>query len=143
MLRRSARASGLACLMFAIIGVAAAAPVRAACGLTEEAVAAAPVAFVGDLSAVSADGLTATFQVEDVWHASGLQIGAEIDVAIADGGVPATLKITDDGCLRFLVLANIIDQQCFHPGPYFRSSYPWDASYATFAAGDSPPGQPT
>lgn len=143
MSKRSARASRLACLVLAIVGVTAVgvAPVRAACGLTEEAVAAAPAALVGILTAVSADGLTATFQVEEVWQATGIEIGDETEVAIADGGVPATLQMPPDGTLlRFLVLAKVT-----HEGGLVTQlscsifAYPWDASYATFAPADYHP----
>jgi hypothetical protein len=121
-------------VVFVIGTLAGASPVRGACGLTEEAVANAPVVFVGALTAVTPDGRTGTFLVEDVWRGEGLQAGTDVDVSVVDGGVPATVQMPPDGTQhRFLVLAKEVQSgELVTGGSCSNFAYPWDDSYAAF-----------
>jgi hypothetical protein len=128
-------------LLFATLVVAGAAePVRAACGVTAEAVRDAEVAFVGTLTGVSADGLTGTFDVEEVWRGTTIEADAPAVVEVATGGVFGVFEMPPDGSVaRYLVLAAATDDGELHTGRNCSVfPFPWADSYSAFQPTDRP-----
>jgi hypothetical protein len=122
-------------LLLATLFVAGAAdPVRAACGVTADAVREAEVAFVGGLTGVSGDGLTGTFDVEEVWRGTLIEAGEPAVVEVAAGGVFGVFEMPPDGSvLRYLVLAAATDDGELRTGRNCSVfPFPWDDSYPTF-----------
>ena len=133
--RSTARARLGLGLAFAISGlVLSTTPARAACGLTAEAVGAAPVAFVGSLIGVSSGGATGTFEVEDVWKGGSLEAGELVTVEVEPGGVFGPFELPPDGeRVQYLVLAAVDDEGRLTTGG--RCSvfpFPWSADYVEF-----------
>jgi hypothetical protein len=116
-----------------------AAPAMAACGLTPEAVAQADVAFVGLLADVSADGNSASFQVEEIWRGSGLAVGEGVAIDTTNSLQSLDLPPSGAPAPRYLVLASVVGGQ-LHTGDSCEVfPYPWDAAYAAFRPADAPP----
>jgi len=114
-------------------------PAQAACGLTDESVAKAQVVFVGLLAEVSADGHTATFQVEEVWRGSELVVGKGVAVDTTNALQRLELPPAGVSPSDYVVLANTVDGQ-LHTGDSCEIfPFPWDASYAAFRSADAPP----
>lgn len=114
-------------------------PAAAACGLTVEAVAEAEVVFVGRLADVSADGNSATFNVEEIWRGSGLVVGGAVAVDTTNSLQQLELPPAGARASRYLVLANTVGGQ-LHTGDSCEVfPFPWDASYAAYRPADAPP----
>ena len=113
-------------------------PTLAACSLTAEAVAAAPIAFVGTLTDVSADGAQAIFEVEDVWRGLDLSAGVSSPEVVAS---PGRFQMPPAGtpAIRFLVLAHTVDGMLRTGDECRLFPFPWDASYAAFRPRAAPP----
>lgn len=141
--RPTARARFGLGIAIAISGlVLSTAPARAACGLTAEAVGAAPVAFVGSLVGVGSGGATGTFEVEDVWKGRSLAAGELVTVEVEPGGVFGLFELPPEGeRVRFLVLAALSDDGRLTTGA--RCSlfpFPWSPDYTEFRPLDAPAG---
>jgi len=124
-------------------------PAQAACGLTAESVARAEVAFVGTLTAVSADGAIGTFEIEDVWRSAEIGLAGTVEVAASPGTFQ--LPPANVPAFRYLVLAHSFGGTLSTGDSCELFPFPWDDSYAVFkptvvstppapAEGGGPPG---
>ena len=119
--------------------MAMATPALAACGLTAESVAKAPVSFVGLLADASADGSTATFEVQEIWRGGGLVVGKAVVVDTTNSLQRLELPPSGVPPSSYLVLATTVGGQ-LHTGDSCEIfPFPWDASYAAFRPADAPP----
>lgn len=117
-------------------------PVRAAtCGMNENLVANADVAFVGTMTALSATGDRATFAVTEVWSARDLPPVVQISTTAGEWA----MSPPDAGVQSFLVLADVVENtlvmrfEC--DVAHATLAFPWDPSYAAFRPGTAhPPG---
>lgn len=133
----------LRALPAAALGVALLAapiPARAACGVTADAVAEAPVVFVGTLVGATDDGTLGIFQIEDVWRgadlAADLAAGSEVEVDAA----PGTFALALDGpAFQYLLLVEVRGGRLRTGDNCALFAFPWDPSYAAFRPTDAPP----
>lgn len=109
----------------------------AACAVTAEAVAAAPIVFVGTQTASSGDGSSASLRVEEVWRGGGLVVGEEVQVDAAPGtfGLPPP----DAPLLRYLMLVEARGGRLRTGDNCALFAFAWDPSYAVFRPADAPP----
>lgn len=127
----------LAAFTAAIVGsLALPQPAAASCitlPALDEALAAAPVAFVGTVAETKHDGRTATFEVEEVWKGSvGARVvvngGPEVDAMEAaeanGGGVVTSVDRAYEAGVRYLVIPFgargkvLTDNACSSTQPY-------------------------